>query len=131
MGKQFYAYHLDEWIYTYDYTREKLLNHFQVQSLKGFGIEGMELAQIASGAILHYLETTENKNLKHIISVSRLQADRFVWLDRFTIRNLELIFSPHPSGVTLVDVMDKTVSPMGGRLLKKWGGFTIKIKSCY
>ncbi len=128
-GDKFYTYTLDEWIYTLDFTREKLLNHFEVQNLKGFGVEELELAQIASGAILHYLETTENKNLRHISSISRIQPERYVWLDRFTIRNLELIYSPHDSGVPLIKVIDQTVSPMGARLLKKWVVLPLKSKS--
>ncbi|MEM9850353.1 MAG: DNA mismatch repair protein MutS, partial [Bacteroidota bacterium] len=119
-GEKFYTFPLDEWIFSFDYAREKLLSHFEVKTLKGFGVEAMELAQISAGAILHYLETTENKNLKHIASISRIQADRYVWLDRFTIRNLELIHSPHETGVPLIKILDKTVSPMGARLLKKW-----------
>ncbi|PSR11036.1 MAG: DNA mismatch repair protein MutS [Bacteroidetes bacterium] len=119
-GERFHVFVLDEWVYSLDYTREKLLQHFAVQSLKGFGIEEMELAQIASGAILHYLETTENKQLGHLKAISRIQPDRYVWLDRFTIRNLELIHSPHENGVPLIQVLDQTISPMGGRLLKKW-----------
>ncbi|MEL7427625.1 MAG: DNA mismatch repair protein MutS, partial [Bacteroidota bacterium] len=100
-GDRFHLFTLDEWIYTLEYTRERLLNHFEVQSLKGFGVEEMESAQIAAGAILHYLETTENKNVRHLTSISRVQPDRYVWLDRFTIRNLELIYSPHETGVPL------------------------------
>lgn len=119
-GDKFYTYHLDDWVYSEDYTREKLLNHFQVNNLKGFGVEEMGFAQIAGGAILHYLETTENKNLKHINRMSRIQSDQFVWLDRFTIRNLELVSSPHDSGIPLIDVLDHTISPMGARLLRKW-----------
>ncbi|RME93110.1 MAG: DNA mismatch repair protein MutS, partial [Bacteroidetes bacterium] len=88
-GDRFYTFKLDEWVYTTDYTREKLLQQFEVQSLKGFGVEELELAQVAAGAILHYLETTENKNLRHLTRISRLQPNRYVWLDRFTIRNLE------------------------------------------
>ncbi|MCP3932414.1 MAG: DNA mismatch repair protein MutS [Bacteroidetes bacterium] len=119
-GDSFYTYPLDEWIFTLDYTREKLLDHFEVQSLKGFGIEAYEHAQIAAGTILHYLATTENKNLQHINSISRIHHDRYVWLDRFTIRNLELINSTHPTGVPLLDILDRTISPMGARLLRKW-----------
>lgn len=107
-------------MYSFDYTRDKLLQHFGVQSLKGFGVEDMEGAQISAGAILHYLETTENRNIGHLRALSRIQADRYVWLDRFTIRNLELIYSPHENGVPLIKVLDHTISPMGGRLLKKW-----------
>ena len=119
-GDKFYTYTLDEWVYTKDYTREKLLECFAVQTLKGFGAEDMELAQIAAGATLHYLATTENKNLQHISSLSRILPENYVWLDRFTIRNLELLHSPHDGGVPLVSILDKTCSPMGARLLKKW-----------
>lgn len=119
-GDKHHTFLLDEWVYTLDYTREKLLQHFEVASLKGFGIEQLELAQIAAGAILHYLESTENKNLKHLTAISRIQPDRYVWLDQFTIRNLELIYSAHATGSSLLQVMDQTVSPMGARLLKKW-----------
>lgn len=119
-GDRFFMTHLDEWIFTTDYTQEKLLRQFNATTLKGFGIEKMELAQISAGAILHYLETTENKNLQHVTRISRLANDRYVWLDRFTIRNLELLHSPHENGVPLVQVLDHTVTPMGGRLLRKW-----------
>ncbi|MEM9991662.1 MAG: DNA mismatch repair protein MutS, partial [Bacteroidota bacterium] len=119
-GDKFYVFPLEDWAFTGDFTREKLISHFEVQTLKGFGIEGMQLAQIAAGASLHYLETTENHNLKHITGISRIQPDRYVWLDRFTIRNLELLHSPHESGVPLIKILDRTVSPMGARLLKKW-----------
>ncbi len=119
-GEKFYTYPLEEWVFTEDFTREKLLGQFEVQNLKGFGIEELTLAQIAAGATLHYLATTENKNLKHVAAISRIQPDRYVWLDRFTIRNLELIYSPHETGVPLIRILDKTISPMGARLLKKW-----------
>ena len=119
-GDRFLITTVDEWVFTRDYTTEKLLAQFKSASVKGFGIEEMELAQVAAGASLHYLETTENRNLKHITRIGRLANDRYVWLDRFTIRNLELIYSPHEGGVPLVRVMDKTVTPMGGRLLRKW-----------
>lgn len=119
-GDKFYTYALDEWVYTPDFTRQKLIDHFEVQNLKGFGIEEMELAPIAAGAIMHYLETTENKNLRHINAISRILPEKYVWLDRFTIRNLELLYSQHETGSPLIKVLDKTVSPMGSRLLKKW-----------
>jgi DNA mismatch repair protein MutS len=128
-GERFYVFTLDEWIFTQDYAREKLLSQFEVQSLKGFGVEDMELAQIAAGAILHYLETTENKNLKHLVSLSRIHPDRYVWLDRFTIRNLELLGSAHDTGVSLHKILDQTVSPMGARLLKKWIVLPLKDKT--
>ena len=119
-GDRFYLSPLDEWVFTTDYTDEKLLKQFKAASLKGFGVEDLRVARIAAGAALHYLETTENRNLKHITRISRLANDRYVWLDRFTIRNLELLYSPHDHGVSLVDILDKTVTPMGGRLLRKW-----------
>lgn len=119
-GDKFYTFALEEWVYTPDYAREKLTAHFEVQTLKGFGMEEMEMAQMAAGAVLHYLATTENKNLKHITAISRIQSDRYVWLDRFTIRNLELLFSPHETGVPLIRILDHTTSPMGARLLRKW-----------
>ncbi|MCB9041447.1 MAG: DNA mismatch repair protein MutS [Lewinellaceae bacterium] len=119
-GDKYYTFMLDEWVYSFDYSREKLLEHFEVQNLKGFGVEEMELGQVAAGATLHYLATTENKNLQHINAISRIQPDRYVWLDRFTVRNLELIYSNHDSGVPLIKILDQTVSSMGARLLKKW-----------
>jgi DNA mismatch repair protein MutS len=119
-GDRFYTYTLDEWVFMPDFTREKLLEQFEVTSLKGFGIENLELAQIAAGAVLHYLATTENRNLKHINGISRIHQENYVWLDRFTIRNLELIYSQQDGGVPLIDILDQTATPMGGRLLKKW-----------
>jgi DNA mismatch repair protein MutS len=119
-GDKFYTFPLEEWVFTKDFALNLLLRHFEVANMKGFGIESLDLAQVAAGAVLHYLATTENKNLKHITRIARVQPDRFVWLDRFTIRNLELIHSPHDSGVPLIQVLDDTLSPMGARLLKKW-----------
>ncbi|MBR9920561.1 MAG: DNA mismatch repair protein MutS [Bacteroidetes bacterium] len=119
-GDKLYTFGMDEWVFTFDYSREKLLDHFKVKSLKGYGVEEMLLAQIAAGATLHYLAVTENKNLQHVNAISRVQPDEFVWLDRFTIRNLELIYSQHETGVPLIGILDKTISPMGARLLKKW-----------
>lgn len=119
-GDKFYLSTLEDWIFTLDFGREKLLNHFQVHSLKGFGIEEEPLIQCAAGAALHYLAATENNRLSHIGTLSRLQPAEFVWLDRFTIRNLELVASNHETGISLLQVLDKTVSPMGARLLKKW-----------
>jgi DNA mismatch repair protein MutS len=119
-GDKFYTNTLEDWIFTRDFGREKLLTHFQTTSLKGFGIEELDLAQTAAGAALHYLAAMENNRLSHILSLSRLQTEKFVWLDRFTIRNLELVSSNHENGISLLQVLDKTVSPMGARLLKKW-----------
>ena len=119
-GTKQYSYKLDEWIFTYDYGREQLIQHFEVQNLKGFGIDKLEFAQIAGGVILHYLGATENKQLEHINTIQRIQSEEFVWLDRFSIRNLELISSPHDDGIPLIDILDKSISPMGSRLMRKW-----------
>ncbi len=119
-GDKFYTNTLEDWIFTRDFAREKLLSHFQTASLKGFGVEELDLAQTAAGAALHYLAAMENTRLAHITALSRLQTEQFVWLDRFTIRNLELVSSNHENGVSLLQVLDKTVSPMGARMLKKW-----------
>lgn len=116
-GDRYYQYGVDDWVFAPDYAQEKLYAQFEVTSMKGFGVHQMELAQIAAGAILHYVASTENTNLQHITNVARIQPERYVWMDQFTIRNLELV---HSTGVPLVDVIDHTVSPMGTRLLKKW-----------
>jgi len=119
-GTRFYTYPLDEWVYTFDFTREKLLDHFEVQTLKGYSIEELEFAQIAAGASLHYLAATENENIKHINTVSRIHPESYLWMDRFTIRNLELVNASRDQGTSLLEVMDETISPMGSRMLKKW-----------
>ena len=116
----YYSYAIDDWIWQQDYCSNKLIEQFKVQSLKGFGVDQLIAGQIAAGAILHYLESTEQKNLDHIKKISRIHLDQYVWLDQFTIRNLELVFSNHPSGIPLSQILDHTVTPMGGRLLKKW-----------
>ncbi len=128
-GDKFYIFPLEDFVYTLDFARDKLLGHFEVQNLKGFGIEELELAQIAAGAILYYLETTENRNLRHLSGISRIQQDRYVALDRFSIRNLELLYSPHDGGVPLLKILDQTVSPMGARLMKKWVVLPLKEKA--
>ncbi len=113
-------YALEEWIYQYDFAYEKLTKHFNTVSLKGFGIEGQEEGIIAAGAVFYYLNATEHHELRHINAISRIEEEKFVWLDRFTIRNLEIISSQYAEGICLLDIMDQTVTPMGGRLLKKW-----------
>ncbi len=127
-GTKLYTYPLEDWVFTFDFAREKLIEHFEVNSLKGFGVDTMELAQIAAGATLHYLASAEQKNLKHINNIARIQPDAYVWLDRFTIRNLELVHSPHESGVPLITILDQTISPMGARLMKKWIVLPLKKK---
>lgn len=119
-GSGYYTYTLDEWPYTGDYATESLLKHFEVNSMKGFGIDRMPIGIIAAGVALHYLNETEHRNLQHISNISRIEEDRYMWLDRFTIRNLELIGSNNENATTLSDVLDETSSPMGARLLKRW-----------
>ena len=115
-----HPFHLDEWVYSFDYCREKLLEHFQVKSLKGFGVEALELGQIAAGAVMHYLAFTENTEIAHINNITSVPHQDFVWMDQFTIRNLELLGSNGQGGMSLINVLDKTLCPMGARLLKKW-----------
>lgn len=118
--EKYYFYAVEDWVFNADYASDKLLMQFETQSLKGFGIAELHLATIAAGAVLHYLSDTEHSNIQHITSISRILNDKYVWIDRFTIRNLELISSPHIGGLSLIEVLDKTVSPMGARLLKRW-----------
>ncbi|MDB5274543.1 MAG: mutS [Chitinophagaceae bacterium] len=120
IGDRFPVYPLEEWVYQYDFAYEKLTNHFNTVSLKGFGIEGQEEGIVAAGAVFYYLNATEHHDLKHINTISRIEEEKFVWLDRFTIRNLEIISSQYAEGICLLDIMDQTVTPMGGRLMKKW-----------
>jgi DNA mismatch repair protein MutS len=127
-GEDFYAFYLEDWIFQTDYTQEKLRNHFQTTTLKGFGIEALPKGMIAAGTILHYLSETQHHKLGHITNISRIATDKYVWLDRFTIRNLELYFSANVNAVTLLDIIDKTISPMGGRLLKRWLALPLKDK---
>lgn len=119
-GNQYYSYKLDDWIYSIDYTKETLEKHFQVNSLKGYGIEKNPEIIMASGAAIHYFSDMQHADLKQLNSISRLTVGEHVWLDRFSIRNLELVNSSHEDAVTLSDVLDNTISPMGARLLKKW-----------
>jgi DNA mismatch repair protein MutS len=117
---KFYTFQLDDWVYKYDYAYEKLLKHFGTLNLKGFGVQDLSIAIVAAGAAIHYLHETHHDNVGHIQSVSRIDEEKYVWLDQFTIRNLELISSTHQHGKSLLDVLDKTVTPMGGRLLRRW-----------
>ncbi|NCU05608.1 MAG: DNA mismatch repair protein MutS, partial [Chitinophagaceae bacterium] len=119
-GTKFYTYHLEEWIFSEAYATELLLKHFQTHSLKGFGIESLKLGSIAAGAVLHYLRDTEHPNLNHITSIQRLDESDYLWMDRFTIRNLELLGSNVDGGHSLLKVLDNTVSPMGARLMRRW-----------
>ncbi|HVI47951.1 MAG TPA: DNA mismatch repair protein MutS, partial [Chitinophaga sp.] len=125
-GSRFYTYNLDEWIFTTSYAEEILLKHFQTHSLKGFGVDGMDAAVIAAGATMHYLKDTEHPHLQHITSIQRISQDDFLWMDRFTVRNLELLHSSVENGHTLLKVLDNTATPMGARLLKRWLVFPLR-----
>ena len=125
-GENFHAFFLEDWIFKEDYAFETLTNHFQTNSLKGFGIEELPEGLIASGAILYYLSETQHNKIQHITSIHRIAEDAYVWMDRFTIRNLELYHSTNPNAVTLLDVIDRTLSPMGSRLLKRWLALPLK-----
>lgn len=128
LSDEYNTFALDEWVYGFDYGYEKLINQFKTASLKGFGIDGFGEAIIAAGAILHYLDDTEHKDTSHIASISRIDEDKYVWLDKFTIRNLEIIHSQHEGGVPLIDILDSTVTPMGSRQLRKWMILPLKDK---
>jgi DNA mismatch repair protein MutS len=119
-GHKFYTYTLESWIFDEAYTTECLLKHFQTHSLKGFGIEDMHSGIVAAGAVLQYLKDTEHPNLQHVTSIQRIDRNDHLWMDRFTIRNLELLNSGTENGLTLLNVLDNTVSPMGARMLKRW-----------
>ncbi len=119
-GDKHYTYKLEDWAFNYDNSLDKLLKHFKTKSLKGFGIQKYKFAIIAAGSILSYLDITEHKMINHISSISRIEEENFVWLDKFTVRNLELLSSINEGAKTLVDVIDRTISPMGSRLLKRW-----------
>ena len=120
------TFYLEDWVFQDDYANEKLTQHFQTKSLKGFGVDQLYEGIVASGSILHYLEETQHKKLQHITTINRIAEDQYVWMDRFTIRNLELYHSTNQNAVTLLNVIDKTISPMGGRLLKRWLALPLK-----
>ncbi|PJB17045.1 MAG: DNA mismatch repair protein MutS, partial [Flavobacteriaceae bacterium CG_4_9_14_3_um_filter_33_16] len=125
-GKDFHVFYMEDWVYQADYAYETLIKHFKTKSLKGFGIEALYEGIIASGSILHYLFETQHNKIQHINSISRIAEDDYVWMDKFTIRNLELYNSTNNHAVTLLQVIDKTISPMGGRLLKRWLALPLK-----
>ena len=125
-GTNFNIFFLDDWVFNADYAIQTLTTHFQTNSLKGFGIEELEDGIIASGAVLYYLSETQHNRVQHITNIQRIAEDAYIWMDRFTIRNLELYQSYNPNAVTLLDVIDKTLSPMGGRLLKRWLALPLK-----
>ena len=119
-------FHLEDWIFQIDFARNILLKHFKVNSLKGFGVDKMDQALISAGAVLNYLEKTQHHRIEHVAQISRIEDDNFVWMDRFTTRNLELYHSHNQGAVTLIDVIDHTTTAMGGRMLKRWMAFPLK-----
>lgn len=125
-GSSYFLFELDDWIFTEDASSDRLLAHFQTKSLKGFGVENLPLGIVASGAILQYMDITQHTNIGHIISLNRIEEERFVRLDKFTVRSLELISTMNEGGKTLLDILDKTISPMGSRLMRRWIVFPLK-----
>ncbi len=125
-GSNFNLFYLEDWIFKQDFAFDSLTQHFDTKSLKGFGVEDLLEGIIASGAILHYLSETQHTKIQHISNLQRIAEDAYVWMDRFTIRNLELYHSTNLNAITLLDVIDKTLSPMGGRLLKRWLALPLK-----
>ncbi|HEV7347563.1 DNA mismatch repair protein MutS [Telluribacter sp.] len=128
-GDKFHTFQLEDWCFGYDFGYEQLTTHFRTTTLKGFGIEGLPLGITAAGVILHYLHETEHKETSHINRITRLEEDKYVWLDRFTVRNLELVFPQQEGGVPLIQILDQTVTPMGARLLRKWIVLPLKEKT--
>ena len=127
-GDKFYTYYLDEWIFQHQFAYDKLIGHFNTANLKGFGMQEMQMAIIAAGVCIHYLNETHHNELSHIQALSRIDEEKYVWLDRFTIRNLELLQPNHEHGKALIDILDYTVTPMGARLLKRWVVLPLKEK---
>ncbi len=125
-GEQFQLFYLDDWVFQIDYANETLNNHFNTKTLKGFGIDDLPLGIVSSGVVMYYLSETQHNKLSHINSVKRIVADDYIWMDRFTIRNLELYYATSSEAVTLLDIIDQTISPMGGRLLKRWLALPLK-----
>ena len=125
-GNKFFTFELEDWVFTETSSRERLLKHFETKNLKGFGVEHLKNGIIASGAILQYLDMTQHHQIGHITSLSRIEEDRYVRLDKFTVRSLELLGSMNDGGTSLLNVIDKTISPMGARLLKRWVVFPLK-----
>ncbi len=125
-GTKFFTYALEDWAFTPDSANERLLKHFETKTLKGFGVDNLANGVVAAGAILHYLDQTHHQQTGHITTLSRIEEERFVWLDRFTVRNLELYGSINEGAKTLLDIIDRTISPMGARMLKRWLAFPLK-----
>ncbi|MGB2279443.1 MAG: DNA mismatch repair protein MutS [Flavobacteriales bacterium] len=127
-GDKFYTSTLEDWVFTSEFSQEKLLSHFGTVSLKGFGVEALTEGTVAAGAVLHYLSETQHHHIKHIANLQRIEESKHVWMDRFTIRNLELFHSSNEGATTLVDILDHSITPMGSRLLKRWVAFPLKEK---
>lgn len=125
-GSKFFTYELDDWVFTSEAAHDRLIKHFETKNLKGFGVDKLKLGIVASGAILHYLDMTQHTQIGHITQLSRIEEDKYVWLDQFTIRNLELYGTMHEGGRTLLNIIDRTITPMGARLLKRWIAFPLK-----
>ncbi|UII81858.1 DNA mismatch repair protein MutS [Flagellimonas sp. CMM7] len=125
-GTQFHSFFLEDWIFQEDYANESLTSHFKTTTLQGFGIDHLNHGIVSSGAVLHYLSETQHRQLQHINKIQRIAEEEYVWMDRFTIRNLELYHSNNLNAITLLDIIDKTISPMGGRLLKRWLALPLK-----
>ena len=128
-SSQIHSFGLDDWAFTYNFGHESLTRHFNTSTLKGFGVEELTLAIASAGAVMHYLNETQHHQVKHISSISRLEEDKYVWLDRFTMRNLEIFGSNNQRGKSLIEIIDKTISPMGKRMLKRWLALPLKNKS--
>ncbi|MFW6018998.1 MAG: DNA mismatch repair protein MutS [Bacteroidales bacterium] len=127
-GTHYFITTFDDWVFTYDFSRDLLQKHFETTSLKGFGVQEYEKGIIAAGAAMHYLSETHHEKVSHISQINRIEEDEYIWLDHFTIRNLELIYSPNENATTLLDVIDQTISPMGSRMLKRWIVLPLKDK---
>ncbi len=125
-GNQFHTFFVEDWVFQEDYAIETLTNHFKTKTLKGFGVDQLKYGIVASGVVLHYLSETQHKQLQHINKLQRIAQDDYIWMDRFTIRNLELYSPNNPNAITLLDIIDKTISPMGGRMLKRWLALPLK-----
>lgn len=127
-GSRFFIFELDDWVFTPDAAEDRLLKHFETKNLKGFGVQHLKLGIVASGAILYYLDQTQHTHISHVTSLSRIEEERYVRLDKFTVRSLELVGTMNEGGISLLDVIDKTISPMGSRMLRRWLLFPLKEK---
>ena len=125
-GPRYFTFELDDWVFTSETAHERLLKHFETKNLKGFGVQHLKLGIIAAGAILHYLDITQHTHIQHITSLSRIEEDRYVRLDKFTVRSLELVSTMNEDGKSLLNIIDKTISPMGSRMLRRWILFPLK-----